>query len=134
MVFGKWLSGVAVRTKSRRPSRRRPSLTIPVAAEVCETRQLLAARVLLTDGVVSRTGNAKADTFDVSYVNNQQQIKVTHRQGSVTNTQIFAASDVTRITFDGMDGNDKFTNNTTIASEANGGKGNDTLKGGSGDD
>ncbi len=138
MFFRNWLQSMGLNSLGNRPARRhrrQAGRTIPVSAEVCETRQLLAAStILLTDGVVSIAGNAKADIADVSYVNNQQQLKVTHKQGSVTNTQIFEVSSVTQITFNGRDGNDKFTNNTSIRSDAEGGKGNDTLQGGSSDD
>ncbi len=135
MLFRNWLQSMGLNSLGNRPARRQAGRTIPVAAEVCETRQLLAAStILLTNGVVSVAGNANADIVDVSYVNNQQQVKVTHKQGSISTTQTFDSNAVTRIDFNGLAGNDKFANNTSIASRADGGQGNDDLQGGSGND
>lgn len=46
----------------------------------------------------------------------------------------YARSAVTKIVFSGDDGDDSFTNSTSIPCTANGGDGNDILRGGSGDD
>ena len=136
MFFQNWLNGLALRSASmRRPRIRRSQLRIPVAAEVYEARQLLAASsIVLSGGVVTITGNASADKVDVSYQSIQQQVKITHKQGSATQTQTFSAAAVTRLEFVGLAGNDTFVNQTGIATRADGGVGDDQLTGGTGND
>ncbi len=79
-------------------------------------------------GQIVIQGSSHDDTADVSQRGND--IVVT--MDGVTSK--FAANRVRGITFNGGNGNDKFTNNTSLRALANGGNGNDTLVGGSAND
>ncbi|MEO6773821.1 MAG: C2 family cysteine protease [Kofleriaceae bacterium] len=80
-------------------------------------------------GVLTITGGSGNDSASVSGLVHGT---VTARHGSFTAT--FAWDQVTKIVFYGNDGDDTFTNTTSIPCEAYGGDGNDTLNGGAGAD
>lgn len=80
-------------------------------------------------GVVTITGGSGNDTSTVT-IDAAGAVRVTLGRAAVTYTRRV----VTRIVFVGNDGDDEFTNATSIPCTANGGDGNDTLRGGSGDD
>lgn len=94
-----------------------------------EQKRLLAADVgLADDGQLQITGDAAAEVVSVS--RDEGEI-VVDADGSISR---FPASDVSKLSFEGGDGDDHFTNNTDLPSIAYGNDGNDTLIGGSNDD
>ena len=78
---------------------------------------------------VSINGTGQNDVASVVYYG-RGSIKVTMNDVSAT----YTTSSVTAVAFYGYDGDDSFTNATSIESTANGGDGNDALSGGSGAD
>ena len=96
-----------------------------------EPRNLLAGISFdANTGVVTVMGSA---IDDVSVVNSNEITGLT----AVTlndSSQSFATTTVSSIDFQGLAGDDEFTNNSEIDSSASGGLGNDTLQGGSGVD
>jgi Ca2+-binding RTX toxin-like protein len=98
-------------------------------------RSLMSAG--LSSGVLSICGTSGHDTVQVSqvYFEGQWWIRVNERVGSGTpRDSWFRMSDVKSMVFRGCDGNDMFTNDTSIRSVAYGGNGDDVLIGGSGND
>lgn len=81
-------------------------------------------------GVLTITGGNTNDTASVAPGTTRGTIIA--KRGPYTST--FDAAAVTKIVFYGNDGDDQFTNTTSIPSEAYGGDGNDVLYGGSGAD
>jgi Ca2+-binding RTX toxin-like protein len=102
----------------------------------CVYQNLEARRVLAgisfdaSTGFVTIAGSAGND-FSYVTASSVSQIQV-----SLTGftAQTFNTSEVNRIFFYGLDGDDFFQNETSIACEAYGGEGNDELYGGEGDD
>ncbi|HEY0477077.1 MAG TPA: C2 family cysteine protease [Kofleriaceae bacterium] len=80
-------------------------------------------------GVVAIEGGTGNDVASVS-IDATGAVRVQLNRSVVT----YARRDVTEISFSGGDGDDDFTNSTSIKCTANGGDGNDTLRGGSGPD
>ncbi|MDB4966184.1 MAG: Alkaline phosphatase [Myxococcales bacterium] len=84
-----------------------------------------------TSGVLTLSGTAGNDTASVG-------VDVIYRGGysvkATLNGYSASYSGVKQIIFNGGDGDDTFTNGTSIPCTANGGDGNDILKGGSGND
>jgi Ca2+-binding RTX toxin-like protein len=121
------------RKKSRRPPTDRQLLH---RSETLEPRNLLAVSQIVFDALASRvvvTGSTSADQVTVS---NAQPgwINVRATTGANIVESSFLASTVGSISFNGIDGDDFFENQTNIASVASGGIGNDTLIGGGGGD
>jgi Ca2+-binding RTX toxin-like protein len=90
----------------------------------------------LTNGNLSIVGTSTGDTVSVAQVGSFYQVRelsgVKAGTPQVTNVPVASVTGV--ITFDGKDGNDRFTNNTARPCIAYGGNGSDTLTGGSGND
>lgn len=84
--------------------------------------------ITLVDGVLTLRGTSGADAASVSLV--LGGVKATVNRTQVTYTRVL----ITKIVFSGLDGDDTFTNGTSIPCTANGGDGNDTLQGGGGAD
>lgn len=88
-----------------------------------------ATGVRLESGVLTITGTGLADTASVIA---SSRITLSVTLNHVTSS--YSTSAVGKIVFYGLDGDDTFTNSTSIPSTINGGDGNDILNGGSGDD
>lgn len=86
--------------------------------------------ISLDRGVLTISGGSGNDVASVAPGSLRGTIVA--KRGSYTST--FNASDVTKIKFYGNDGDDSFTNTTSIPCEAYGHDGNDVLNGGGGDD
>lgn len=99
--------------------------------EVLEDRQLLATQATLGAGILHITGTRFADTAVVTRQGDCIQVQSSTQGDRSPRTQRWMASQVTSILFEGSDGNDTFTNDTSVRSTAYGGAGNDTLTGGS---
>lgn len=85
-----------------------------------------ASRVL---AIVGSSGN---DSVDVRHQGANVVVSLTSAAGRLSRT--VSGSQVSRIVFTGLAGDDTFTNQTAIASRADGGPGADTLRGGRGVD
>jgi hypothetical protein len=85
----------------------------------------------LNNGILTILGTSGPDRVFVSIT--QGQVAVTHN-GTTGPGDFFNATQVKRIVFLGMGGNDLFINRTHIAATAIGGNGNDTFVAGSGKD
>lgn len=96
--------------------------------QLLEQKQLLAS-ISLTGGDLLLGGGTGADVATVSVSGGTVTASLTGVE-----TETFPASSVSSITFIGLAGDDRFTNNTSIPSDAFGQAGNDTLIGGSGND
>lgn len=99
-----------------------------VQLERLEARQLLAADVGLSGGILNIYGSNSADKAYVSY--SGSYVKTT-LNGDV---EKFSKSKVDKIVFRGYKGNDYFHNSTSIKTTAYGHQGNDRIYGGSGSD
>lgn len=99
--------------------------------ESLENKVVLSADVSLIGetGELRILGTGNDDLIDVNEVGNQIEVRVDN-----TETHQFTKADVSKIFFVGRNGDDQFTNNTSIKALALGSSGNDTLKGGSSDD
>jgi Ca2+-binding RTX toxin-like protein len=132
-------------TASQSRSTGRPRLQV----EGLEDRKLLTAGITLgSDGTIHVEGYDDAnwgETVSVRTLNNNtfspydDKIEVTMTQGrraSVQSFDIWKTSGrlhtpaVTRVSYNGLGGNDSFTNATSIDAIADGGAGDDVLKGG----
>jgi Ca2+-binding RTX toxin-like protein len=120
---------------ARKP-KRRSRTSAPPRFEVLEDRRLLAVSHIAYDAVNSRvsiTGSAAADSALVS--NSQPgMIQVRYESTDGVETADFLAASVSLISFYGSDGNDRFENQTSIATRAWGHGGDDLLLGGTGND
>lgn len=122
------LSSYSVISKPRK--RRGAGIGQPFGYGVCEPRQLLAG--ILFDSATSHImvgGTERADSVTVV----QRNETLTVSQSGFGSRQ-FLASEVSRISFVGLGGDDLFHNRSSVNSSAYGGKGNDQLIGGSGND
>ena len=109
--------------------------------ERLEEREVPAAITFSSrTGVVVITGSSQDDVASVALVGSDVKVDLKCYSSAPPNLEFFGdsktipASSVKSITFQGLDGTDKFTNNTAIKSTADGGLGNDELNGGSGAD
>jgi len=97
---------------------------------------IVSSPVLIADGIELGRGGVLTITGgtgdDVASVTVPTRGTITAKRGLFTES--FDAAAVTKIVFHGNDGNDTFTNSTSIPCEAYGNDGNDTLNGGSGAD
>jgi Ca2+-binding RTX toxin-like protein len=101
--------------------------------EPLEERRLLAIDTIsFTDGKLLIEGSPSNDTARVSIAGTT--LTATLVNSGKTTQQTYSASSVTKIIFRGYAGNDTFTNQTSIRTDAYGSDGNDTLTGGSGID
>lgn len=87
-----------------------------------------ASPVMLTGHEIMIRGTKADDHVQVNVANNQVVVNFNGKNFT------FNQAAVAKVSFDGKDGNDDFTNNTAIPSIAQGGKGNDHLVGGSAHD
>lgn len=115
------------RRHTRRPYRPESHLIV----EHLEGRIVLTASIGFDarQGLVSIIGS---EAGDVATVNVQGRNVVVSLTGVASRT--FRTAQIRTIDFKGLGGDDSFTNNTAIRSRADGGLGDDTLRGGSGVD
>lgn len=120
--------------RSRRSARRGPARGTSVRVEQLEGRIVLAAgigydRASRTVSIVGSGGN------DIAEVR-QQGANVVVSLNSATGrfSRVVNAARVSQIVFTGLAGNDTLTNRTPIPTRADGGAGNDVLRGGRGVD
>lgn len=122
------------RRHDRRPARRSIGRERAVNFESLEGRIVLAAaigydRALRTVSIVGSEGN---DSAQVRQQGGNLVVSLNSAAGRFSRT--VPAAQVSRVVFTGLAGNDTFTNQTAIASRAEGGAGADVLRGGSGVD
>ena len=112
----------------------RPRVESRLRVETLEGRIVLAAGISFDakQGLLSLLGTERNDVATISI----QGTKVVAdlKTPSATYRKLFTATAVKTITFTALGGDDSFTNNSGIASKADGGKGSDTLIGGDGKD
>ena len=120
--------------KNRRPSPKHQSLNV----EALEGRMLLTTFIVFDPktGVITINGDNKDNKASVEMTgqdtpNPDDDMIVVKADGKEV---AYKACQVKKIVFNGDDGNDSFTNDTNVPSEAHGGNGNDTLTGGSNSD
>ena len=96
--------------------------------EPLEARQVMAAGITLVDGTVYIEGTNDRDTVDI-VMTNETTVSV-----SMTDfeTETYQLSQVNKIRFRGLDGNDRLTNRTDIDLVAFGHDGDDRIVGGNG--
>src|SRR4051794_33320410 len=99
--------------------------------EPLESRHLLAVSVNLQGGMLLIQGTKRPDGAFIS-LDGQNILITTNGRGGGQNR--FPLVQVNQILFIGKDGNDQFSNQTPIPVTAQGGRGNDHLEGGTGDD
>ena len=134
-------------TRSRRFSRFAAGLTVAAAATGATLlgaapayAQTTSVTASVSNGTLSVRGTTFTDT--VTATGGFGTVSLSNLTGSITDggagcTQLGATvrcTGVTRISFSGGSGNDKFDNQTPIPSSQLGGSGNDILLGGSGND
>jgi Ca2+-binding RTX toxin-like protein len=122
------------RRHDRRPARRSIGRERAGNCESLEGRIVLAAaigydRASRTDSIVGSEGN---DSAQVRQQGGTLVVSLNSAAGRFSRT--VPAAQVSRVVFTGLAGNDTFTNQTAIASRAEGGAGADVLRGGSGVD
>ena len=122
------------RRHDRRPARRIIGRERAVNFESLEGRIVLAAaigydRASRTVSIVGSEGN---DSAQVRQQGGNLVVSLNSAAGRFSRT--VPAAQVSRVVFTGLAGNDTFTNQTAIASRAEGGAGADVLRGGSGVD
>src|SRR5262245_17926918 len=111
-------------------NRRKRSLAI----EALEKRDLMSASISFDSatGVLTLDGDEHNEVAIVSEAFGD--IKATMNSGAVTYQKTVSAASVSKIVFDGHDGNDEFTNGTSKPARAYGGSGDDHLVGGAADE
>jgi Ca2+-binding RTX toxin-like protein len=133
-------------------SRRRPARRA-LHVEGLETRELMTAGITLgSDGIIHVEGHDDAnqgETVTVRTLNNNTlsqfddkvEVRMTYgRKVIVESFDLWKSNGrghtpaVTRVDYNGLAGNDRFTNASSIAATADGGAGDDVLKGGSGNE
>ena len=118
----------------RRPKRRRNIRDVALRAEWLEPRRLLAANQITLDPSISAIVIEGTSGVDRTLVwsNTPDVVEVTLQSASGTIYSSFASSTVAQVQFIGGDGNDRFSNATSLPSWAWGDGGNDELIGGTG--
>lgn len=113
---------------------RRPVRRAVLGAEGLESRIVLAAGVIhdRATRILSIVGAEGNDVADVRQQGTVVVVSLTSAAGRVRRAVPIAQ--VSRVVFTGLAGSDTFTNQTAIASRADGGPGADTLRGGRGAD
>lgn len=120
---------------ARTPSAPRTPQRFALQLEALHDR--LTPTVSVVNGDLTIVGTNSSDTVSVAQVGNVYQVTENNpvdRSLPPVVTSVPVASITGVIRFDGLDGNDTFTNYTTWACVANGGDGNDILIGGYGND
>jgi Ca2+-binding RTX toxin-like protein len=131
------------------PAQSRPASKTRLRVENLEARELLTAGITLgADGIIRIEGYDDASHGEVVKVrtltNNSltaydDQIQVTMTYGRSTNVQTFdiwknvlrqSTRAVVGVSYSGLGGNDSFANSSSIAATADGGAGDDRLRGG----
>jgi len=108
--------------------------------EALEDRQLLATNITFNaaSGVFSIHGSSLNDAASVRTQQGQviADVRTVDSAGNVTTSKTVSvdASRVTQIVFYGYNGNDRFTNGTSMAALVHGGNGDDVICGGCGRD
>jgi Ca2+-binding RTX toxin-like protein len=122
------------------PPRSRRKHAVQCQLEALEARALMAG-ITCSGGTMDITGSTLSDVAVVSTINGQiqgrlDQIVYIPSLGVRVVVPVAQKScpGINKIVFRGYDGNDGFTNRTSVASGAYGGSGNDTLTGGAGND
>jgi hypothetical protein len=112
-----------------------PSLRPEV--ERFEEREVPAAITFSSrTGIVTITGSSQDDLASVAVIGSDVKVDLKCYSSAPPNLEFFvdsktfSASAVKSVTFKGLDGADKFTNDTSIKSTAYGGPGNDQVNGG----
>ena len=99
--------------------------------ELLETRSLLAGITFdLSTGIVTVEGTSGKDELRIE-MESSSEVSIDLKD---IEEQIFEISQVTQITFEAFEGDDRFRNETAILSVVYGGAGEDDIAGGSGDD
>jgi len=118
-----------------RKSNRRP------AFESLETRQLLAADVALSGDVLNIRGTKHSDTIDVQRIvagpdAGMLQVTVNGKQSLFNDNYNGTTGSISKVFVRGRGGNDQISiaDNTGLPAIILGGRGNDTIQGGDGDD
>ena len=112
------------------PQRKRLAFGQQVSYGVCEQRNLLAGIVFnAATSEILVGGTDRNDTATIDQVGD----RLTVTQAGF-GRRVFAASEISRIFFVGLGGDDLFHNRSTVDSTAFGGTGSDQLLGGSGND
>ena len=125
---------MARRRQILRPERRNTGRECALTVECLEGRIVLAAaigydRASRTVTIVGSEGN------DAAVVRQQgASVVVSLNFAAGRSSRVFNAAQVSRIAFSGLAGNDAFTNLSAIPSRADGGQGDDVLRGGRGVD
>jgi hypothetical protein len=139
MFRTKWPPALQLSTRNRRGRR----TSFKLSPESLEERSLLSGSITLVNKVVTITGTDMNDVATVRINLNgtptnssDDKVVVTLISGGAKFGQPvkFPISSVKSISFHGLDGDDTFTNFTSLPSTAFGGNGNDTLNGGAGRD
>ena len=113
-----------------KPKRRKLAFGYQVGYGNCEPRQLLAGIVFdAATSSITVGGTQGDDTAIVTQVGDTLTVDQTG-----FGSQVFVASEISRIFFVGLGGDDLFHNRSTVNSSAFGGAGSDRLLGGSGND
>lgn len=109
----------------------RRGVRVQVGCEVLEERELFAANITLTDGVVTVQGTPGADRVLVRQRGPRLMVQMT---GPGREAQVFTATAVRQVLFQGGRGQDTLVNATDVPTRAFGGYGDDHLEGGGGAD
>lgn len=103
--------------------------TFPPRVEALEDRAV--PTVSLDGSTLNILGSVRSDRVQVFADARTITVVVT---GAAAQTQTYKLSDVTRVVFRGLAGNDRFANETPVACAVYGGGGNDVFQGGAGND
>ncbi len=136
MLLANWLRDLQQKIHGLRASRRRAGRErLQVGIEALEFRVLLSAGdiSLKNTGKLIITGTPDGDVAEVSYVD-VDTLRVYMQTADTIHDETFNRSDVNMLVFYGNQGDDTFTNNTDLDSNAFGADGNDELTGGGGND
>jgi Ca2+-binding RTX toxin-like protein len=97
--------------------------------ERLEDRQVLSGGITSAAGIVTIEGTSGADVAHVVQHGNKIVIDLT-TPGEATVVRTFKRSQVRRVVFQGVDGNDTFVNRSTVKATAIGGNGSDFFQAG----
>ncbi|MFM8984669.1 MAG: calcium-binding protein, partial [Planctomycetia bacterium] len=120
------------RRRDCRPAKRGSSRLPHLGVESLEGRIVLAAAIGWdrASRTVSIVGSEGSDSAQVRQQGGNLVVSLNSATGRLSRT--VPAAQVSRVVFTGLAGNDTFTNQTAIASRADGGVGDDVLRGGRG--
>ena len=118
--------------------RKRTQKNRRLSMEKLDSRTLLAADIMLVDGVVAINGSESNDTVEAYMEDGQAVVQVSQFDacGQLVDqmTKSFSQDDVQGFFFNGNGGDDVFVNDTDVPSVVRGGTGDDTILGGLGND